>query len=1203
LDLGVARSDLEDGAGNAFGGPHLKKSFVGWHIGRLSEGSSWPMRFPKIWSEVFFWLLAVAVVLAGPVFGDVVRQTARGIPVAYEVDVAIVGGSTGAVAAAVAAAKAGAKVFLAAPYPYLGEDIAGTLKLWLEEGEEPADPLAKEIYNDPQVRQVSGVPLSFTYRANLPSDSLHRDTDPPSRLTDGRWGHAPSESVQYNDSVSISLDLGQVKEVEAVRVVYYHRGGGEPAQRFKVKRIVLRGGDRPDSLQELGVWDGGEILKQNPGGDPAIVAELPGKGRWRYLEVFVEKTEDAGRVLLGEIEVLGPQPPGLPGPPRPMPRPLHIKRVLDRALLDAGVQYLYSCYVTDCIRDREGRMAGFVMANRAGRQAVLAKVVIDATERAGLARLAGVPFRPFSPEEYTFEFVVIGGEPKDHPNVKGRVIDPPFSINNVSARAAVGGPYPVIHYQIPMPVEKLDWPTLAKIEQQVRSLTFDPRQQFTSEMPWMLPPDPMVGESSYQGSSAAVTEVPLSALRPKGQPYLLILGPCADVPRAMAGRMVRPVVATLLGSRVGKEAAAEATRRGPIQDPVVKSESLVAGSPIPGEIREILVGVRPIQELPTITQPETMVPVLGQYDVVVVGGGTGGAPAGIAAARQGAKTLVVEILHGLGGVGTEGAISSYYWGNRVGFTASIPTGNRWQIEEKKEWFRRALLDAGAEIWMGTVGCGAVTEGNIVRGVVVATPLGRGVVLAKVVIDATGNADIAAAAGAECYYTDESEFGMQGTGLPYRNLGASYTNTDFTIADETDVVDIWHLFVYSKDLYPGAFDQGRLVDTRERRRIVGEFTMTLADQLIGRTYPDTIEIAYSNFDTHGYTIDPLLEVEHPEQRGFYIRVPHRCLIPKGLKHILVGSLATSMHRDAVPMTRMQADIQNQGYAAGVAAAMAAKAGVDAREIDIRSLQQHLVEIGNLPKEVLEETDNFPLPPERIRDAVQMVASEGHGAAVILAHPREALPLVKEAYQAATEPQAKLIYAQILAILGDTTGLETILEAIRSYKGWDQGWNYRGMGQFGQALSPLDRLIIAAGRTRDPRAVPVILEKLELLGPESEFSHYRAVGLALELIGDPSAAPALAALLSRPYMTGYVHRTIEDARQHALKDPAGTQGVLSRRESLRELLIARALFRCGDYGDLARQVLKSYTEDLRGHLARHAKAVLEYGPKPMPPEVGP
>ena len=112
------------------------------------------------------------------------------------------------------------------------------------------------------------------------------------------------------------------------------------------------------------------------------------------------------------------------------------------------------------------------------------------------------------------------------------------------------------------------------------------------------------------------------------------------------------------------------------------------------------------------------------------------------------------------------------------------------------------MKAGADIWFGTIGCGAFVDGNRVIGAVVTTPYGRGVVLANTVIDATGNSDVAAAAGAECDYTDASEFGMQGTGLPGRRLGGSYNNTDFTIVDETDMVDIWHMFVYSKEKYTG-----------------------------------------------------------------------------------------------------------------------------------------------------------------------------------------------------------------------------------------------------------------------------------------------------------------------------------------------------------------------------------------------------------------
>ena len=92
-----------------------------------------------------------------------VAESARELPVCQEVDVVVVGGSCGAVAVAQAAAQAGAKVFLAAPRPYLGDDVAGCLRLWLEAGEVPESPLAKSIY----VPQESRLP--FSYKADAPS--------------------------------------------------------------------------------------------------------------------------------------------------------------------------------------------------------------------------------------------------------------------------------------------------------------------------------------------------------------------------------------------------------------------------------------------------------------------------------------------------------------------------------------------------------------------------------------------------------------------------------------------------------------------------------------------------------------------------------------------------------------------------------------------------------------------------------------------------------------------------------------------------------------------------------------------------------------------------------------------------------------------------------------------------------------------------
>jgi hypothetical protein len=166
-------------------------------------------------------------------------------------------------------------------------------------------------------------------------------------------------------------------------------------------------------------------------------------------------------------------------------------------------------------------------------------------------------------------------------------------------------------------------------------------------------------------------------------------------------------------------------------------------------------------------------------------------------------------------------------------------------------------------------------------------------------------------------------------------------------------------------------------------------------------------------------------------------------------------------------------------------------------------------------------------------------------------------------------------------------------VKATAAWDKGWNYRGMGQFGAALSPLDSQIVAMGRTGDRRAAPAIVEKVNMLTAKDDFSHHRAVGLALELVGDPSAAKPLAELLAKPGMTGHVHTDVNVAKERGV--PGGTNAEQTRRESLRELMLARALYRCGDYDGVGRKILEAYTHDLRGHLARHAKAVLEAGKK--------
>jgi len=1119
-----------------------------------------------------------------------VTESARDIPVAYDVDVVVVGGTSGGVAAAVEAARNGAKVFLAAERPYLGADICGTYRLWLEPDEVPTLPLAKKVFAEPAVSSLMRHKIEFTYQADKTPAAMHRDTQPPSLLTDGKWHSAASQSVQYDGDVTIIADLGTEHRFKKVHVMAYQRRNPGQSDDFVVKSITVYLSSDRQQWKQAAVIDNkrmGESLPE-PWGPVELSALVAGKAR--YVKFQIEKSPDVNRVLLGEIVIEDDQLLTDLSTARIPPTPMQVKRTLDEALLDANVQFLYSCYATDVLHDSDGKPAGIVMANRSGRQAVKAKVIIDATHRANVSRIAGAEFGSYPAGLQTFKYIVVGDELQSDNELMARKMPAPILTDDGPARHAV-------EYALKIPMEDGTFASFANAEQIARDKTWNPTVVDASETLFQVPPDPLKGRKSLSDDWPGAENIDLDVFQPKRVERLFVLGGCADVSRRAAEKLLRPLEFMKVGNRIGEAAALQAKSITKLDSIGIPGKALQAVSS--GDVRENLAGIRPEQRrATTISTDKRQVPILGEFDVVVVGGGTGGAPAGIAAARQGARTLVVEYLHGLGGVGTMGYISSYYYGYLKGFTREIDNGvagyagygqavrGRWNVEWKKEWYRSELRKAGADIWFGVLGCGAFVDGWNVKGVVVATPEGRGVILAKTVIDSTGNADIAASAGASCVYTDGTSVAVQGAGLPPLKLGAGYTNTDWTFIDDGDVLDIWRSFVVAKKKYKDAYDLGQLLDTRERRRIIGDFTMSPMDISIRRTYPDTIVISRSNFDTHGYTVHPVFLIRPPDREEIFVDVPYRCLLPKGLEGILVTGLGVSAHRDAMPVIRMQPDIQNQGYAAGVAAAMAAVSGKSVRNIDIKALQKHLVKKGNLPERILIDEVSFPLSEEKIAEAVKRVVNDFEGLEIILAQQQEAVPLLKKAYGNAQTDRSKLVYAHILGMLGNPTGAGTLAEAVRS-RDWDKGWNYTGMGQFGMSMSELDSLIVALGRTRDGRALEAILEKAEQLNAESEFSHYRAVAMALESLGEPAAAKPLAMLLAKPGIQGH---SFTDIRRAMLQTPDNPVDTTTRNKSLRELILARALYRCGDYKGLGEKILNEYAGDLRAHYARHASAVL-------------
>lgn len=1120
-----------------------------------------------------------------------VMESGRNVPVAYDVDVVVVGGTSGGVTAAAAAARNGARVFLAAPRPYLGEDICGTYRLWLEPGEQPLSDVAKALFAEPQAARQIQNEIPFSYDVDVASANLHKDSSPPSLLNDGKWHSAASQSVQYDGNATITADLSSEQRIRRIRIMAYQRNND-----FEVDTVTIHVSRDGKS------WSRAAAIKNGKLGQGSFEESPIELSAWldstaRYVRLSVKKSAAASRILLGEILIEKPASGKPSSPNRVPPSPMQVKRVLDDALLDAGVEFLYGCYATDVLRDESGNLAGIVMANRSGRQAVKAKVIIDATDRALVARMAGAEFDPYAEGWYSFKRTVIGGAIRQDEYTEARRLPSPV-------QAANGRTYEAVEYTLQIPMNDGSVASFANAEQVARDRTWAAKQVDSSETLFQVPPDRMKGKARECCTWRGADNADLDVFRPEQIDRLFVLGGCADMARSAAEKLLRPLELMQVGERIGAAAAAQALTLPAGEKIAVDGHR--ASPLVRGDTREDVAWTRVDAQQAGMVQAEgRAVPIFGTYDVVVVGGGTGGAPAGIASARQGARTLVVESLHGLGGIGTLGLIGKYYYGYREGFTKEIDQGlaelggssegtsgqgGAWDSQLKSEWYRQELRKAGADLWYGAFGCGAFVEGNQVKGVVVATPQGRGVVLAKVVIDATGSASIAAAAGADCIYTSAEHIAIQGTGLPPWEPGARYTNTDYTFIDDLDATDAWRSFLTARKKFDSAYDLAQIVDSRERRQIVGDFFLSPSDVYLGRTFPDSVVRANSNFDTHGFTIHPMFLLKPPDREAVPCYVPYRCLLPKGLEGILVTGLGVSAHRDVMPVIRMQPDIQNQGYAAGVAAVMAINGSGKLRDIDIRALQQHLVDKGNLPDEVLGHEDSFPLPKARIERAVASLTNDFEGVEIVYAQPEAALPLLRRAYEEATSEAHKLTYAHILGIMGEDAGAETLAKAVRQSE-WDEGWKYTGMGQYGMSMSPVDSLIVALGRTGRKEALDPIIEKVAQLGPDHAMSHHRAVAMALEAQRDPDAATPLADLLGKPGMMGHAFTDIKNLLGSIPSSPVDTS---TREVSLRELILARALYRCGDENGLGERILKEYARDLRGHYARHAMAVLNEKP---------
>jgi len=196
----------------------------------------------------------------------------------------------------------------------------------------------------------------------------------------------------------------------------------------------------------------------------------------------------------------------------------------------------------------------------------------------------------------------------------------------------------------------------------------------------------------------------------------------------------------------------------------------------------------------TITEKPKETPVVSEVDVLVLGSGPAGFGAAIAAGRQGAKTMIIEQFGDIGGVSTTGLMS--HWtgrcdsglyneildrtmADRSDFELEVNKGkSAINPESLKNLYIDMLEEAGVEILLYTMACEAIVENNAIKGVIVENKSGRSAILAKVIIDCTGDGDIAARAGAPFYKGREDDHKMQPLTLMFKVAGVDYDRAVF-----------------------------------------------------------------------------------------------------------------------------------------------------------------------------------------------------------------------------------------------------------------------------------------------------------------------------------------------------------------------------------------------------------------------------------------
>ncbi|CAG7598547.1 hypothetical protein PAESOLCIP111_00235 [Paenibacillus solanacearum] len=412
------------------------------------------------------------------------------------------------------------------------------------------------------------------------------------------------------------------------------------------------------------------------------------------------------------------------------------------------------------------------------------------------------------------------------------------------------------------------------------------------------------------------------------------------------------------------------------------------------------------------------------YDVIVAGGGPSGIAAAVAAARMGAKTLLVERYGFLGGAGTAMMVNPWmsYWASgganvqlifgvlqelidrmtAMGMYGHPKQRTAFDPEALKVAAEQLCQEAGVTLlYHSFLGEARMDEsGARIEAIRFANKAGLVDFQASMYVDATGDADLAALAGAIVEKGRAVDSLSQPMTLNFRMAGVDmdrlqtrqeitalykeakkrgeidcpredvlwfYANQPGVIHFNTtrvirkDATDPWDLTAaeiegrrqvqqlvrFLKAEVPG-FEEAYLQTTapqigvRESRRVVGEYMLTADELLASCRFEDVIARGAYPVDIHNPDGEGTILKHLPP--GEWYDIPFRTLVPKKIQNLLIGGRPISATHEAHSAIRVQPIAMAIGQAAGTAAALCAKGGVLPRELDVRQVQKALTDQG-------------------------------------------------------------------------------------------------------------------------------------------------------------------------------------------------------------------------------------------------------------------